>query len=257
MEKSKTNRQLEAEMEALRITPRGGRRDPPGDQEQRGRCTRRRGTRGAAGFHPPGRGTAIPHPYGDHVRGRPHRGNGRHDPLLQQPSRGIDRTPLNKILGASFHDFVTSRNGQSFEAMLRACGKEGCRGEFFLKTADGGEVPVSLSARSLMLNDIEAFCIVATDLTDQIRAREALEKARDHLEERVAERTAELSQMNARLKEEVAERKRAEEALRLERGEFPVRAREFPGRHLPPERANRPVRIREPVCRDDHRFFIR
>ena len=41
----------------------------------------------------------------------------------------------------------------------------------------GEEVPVSLSARSLMLNDVEAFCIVATDLTDQKRTQEALEKA--------------------------------------------------------------------------------
>ena len=68
-------------------------------------------------------------------------------------------------------------------------------------------MPVSLSARLLMLNDVECFCIVATDLTDQMRAQEALEVARDHLEERVAERTAELQK-------EIAERKRLEQETR-------------------------------------------
>ena len=68
-------------------------------------------------------------------------------------------------------------------------------------------MPVSLSARLLMLNDVECFCIVATDLTDQMRAQEALEVARDHLEERVAERTAELQK-------EIAERKRLKQETR-------------------------------------------
>jgi PAS domain S-box-containing protein len=136
------------------------------------------------------------------------------------------KMPLNKIIGAPFNNFVISRNEQSLETMLHVCGENSCRGEFFLKTADGGEAPVSLSARSLMLNDVEAFCIVAADLTDRMRAQEALEKARDHLEEMVAERTAELSQANTALQEEIIERKRAEEALRKARDELEIRVEE-------------------------------
>ena len=124
------------------------------------------------------------------------------------------KMPLYKIIGAPFNNFVISRNEQSLETMLHVCGENSCRGEFFLKTADGGEVPVSISARSLMLNDVGAFCIVAADLTVQKRAQEALEEARSHLEERVANRTAELSMINAALQEEIAERKRTEIALR-------------------------------------------
>ena len=45
--------------------------------------------------------------------------------------------PLNKIIGVSIHDFVISRNGQSLASMLQACGRDDCRGEFSLKTADG------------------------------------------------------------------------------------------------------------------------
>ena len=91
MERTVRTGSLRPKLEALRMTPRGGRRDPPGDQELRGRCTRHRRTRGPSGFHPPGRRTALPHPHGDHVRGRPHRGNRRHGPLLQQPFRRTDR----------------------------------------------------------------------------------------------------------------------------------------------------------------------
>ena len=65
-----------------------------------------------------------------------------------------------------------------------------------------------------MLGDAEAFCIVATDLTDQKRTQEMLEKARDQLEERVAQRTSELQQVNTTLCAEITERKRAEEALK-------------------------------------------
>jgi PAS domain S-box-containing protein len=49
------------------------------------------------------------------------------------------------------------------------------------------------------------------------RSREELEQAYDELEERVRQRTAELSLSNAALKEEITERKRAEEALQEER----------------------------------------
>jgi PAS domain S-box-containing protein len=114
--------------------------------------------------------------------------------------------PLHQIIGFSLYDFVISRNGQSLEALLDPRERKACKGEFSLKTVHGREVPVSLSAHSLMLNSVEAYCIVATDLTDQKRTQEALEKARDHLEERVLERTAELQQ-------EITERKRSEEEL--------------------------------------------
>ena len=57
-------------------------------------------------------------------------------------------------------------------------------------------------------------------ITERKRAEEALEKAHDELEERVRERTAELAAANRQLSEEVAERKLAEDALRVSEERF-------------------------------------
>jgi PAS domain S-box-containing protein len=55
---------------------------------------------------------------------------------------------------------------------------------------------------------------VSREMAERRRAEQALEKARNGLEVRVEERTLELTRANALLKQEVSERKRAEEALR-------------------------------------------
>lgn len=51
------------------------------------------------------------------------------------------------------------------------------------------------------------------DITDRKRTEEALQNARTELEQRVSERTTELAQTNARLKKEIAERQRLEQAV--------------------------------------------
>ena len=55
---------------------------------------------------------------------------------------------------------------------------------------------------------------IMEDITQEHAQREALVRAHEELERRVAERTAELSAANAKLQEEIAERKQAEERVR-------------------------------------------
>ncbi len=58
------------------------------------------------------------------------------------------------------------------------------------------------------------FSVVTRDITERKRAEAELQQAYQDLEEQVEERTAELSQTNARLLQEVRSRQRTEEALR-------------------------------------------
>jgi len=53
-----------------------------------------------------------------------------------------------------------------------------------------------------------------TEIVERTQIEDELREARDELEERVAERTAELKSANERLQQELAERKQAQEALR-------------------------------------------
>ncbi|HKO51000.1 MAG TPA: ATP-binding protein [Polyangiaceae bacterium] len=55
---------------------------------------------------------------------------------------------------------------------------------------------------------------ISEDITEQKQIFEELQRTRQELEQRVSDRTAQLSRLNAELSQEVAERKLAEEALR-------------------------------------------
>lgn len=54
---------------------------------------------------------------------------------------------------------------------------------------------------------------IITDLTEKKKAEEALQKAHDHLEQRVKERTVQLLSMNEKLKTEIKERKQIEKTV--------------------------------------------
>ena len=74
---------------------------------------------------------------------------------------------LNKIIGLSFQEIMPSGHWQAFKVLFNKFGKEGCRGEYCFTTFEGREIPVYVSARFLQLQDVEGFCIVATDLTER------------------------------------------------------------------------------------------
>jgi len=78
--------------------------------------------------------------------------------------------------------------------------------------------------------DVETLTTLAAQATvaiENARLVGALQQARDKLEERVEERTAELSSANVALKEQIIERERAEEALRQYTAELETRNKEL------------------------------
>jgi PAS domain S-box-containing protein len=88
-------------------------------------------------------------------------------------------------------------------------------GEYHLRTKKGDLVPVHSIHTVVCLEGIEPimFCI-AVDLSERKQVEEELRNYRDHLENLVSERTAELTMVNLQLQEEIQERLRTEGALR-------------------------------------------
>ncbi|MBI4286002.1 MAG: PAS domain S-box protein [Chloroflexi bacterium] len=84
-----------------------------------------------------------------------------------------------------------------------------------LTARDGREIPIDESAAPIKddKDNIIGAILVFRDVTEREEAEEALRRANDVLEQRVAQRTADLAQTNERLKLEVEQRKQAEIGL--------------------------------------------
>lgn len=82
------------------------------------------------------------------------------------------------------------------------------------KRKDGTVFPASYVLNPIMNDDVLAGSVlVFRDITERKQTELELEQYREHLEEQVARRTAELTTANDQLEQEIAERKRTEAAL--------------------------------------------
>jgi len=101
-----------------------------------------------------------------------------------------------RVVGQTLQQFLVAENVALFERLLSDAKHCVARGEFTFRAAIGPEIPVYVSLNVLQDDDLTLMCGVLTDLTEQ----------KTHL--------AEVAEANARLLNEIAERERAEDALR-------------------------------------------
>jgi len=122
-----------------------------------------------------------------------------------------------EVLARKIQDFYASP-GQRVQ-MRRKVDRSGVATNFDLRLRriDGSEVDTlhTINVRLDREGRVSGYQGIMRDITEQKLARKALQEARDELQLRVRERTAELAEANARLKAEIAERARAQEALIL------------------------------------------
>ena len=132
--------------------------------------------------------------------------------LTQYERDDLIGQPLGMILSEN-----GSHNGPSGTSRTEdgATAGRGTVVETALKTREGGSVPLSLSISVLRAHDGERLGIVyvGRDLSERKWAEEELRKANDALEDRVRERTAELTATSETLKAEITGRKRLEQQL--------------------------------------------
>ncbi|MBN2488435.1 MAG: PAS domain-containing sensor histidine kinase [Methanosarcinaceae archaeon] len=109
----------------------------------------------------------------------------------------IVRKPIENIIGSGISQFVSTDSGKRFEKMLGRGKTSSSQGEIELLAGDGTIiVPAHLSINPMHAVNEWAMYTVVSDLTGIKKTEDALRRARDEMEKRVIERTAELEFSN-------------------------------------------------------------
>jgi PAS domain S-box-containing protein len=79
-----------------------------------------------------------------------------------------------KLIGSNFRDLIVPEDRLTFDEMLRGTEQNPSRGEFRLQTTEATGLPVQLSLYRLTRDDVSGIAILATDITERIRAEEKI-----------------------------------------------------------------------------------
>jgi PAS domain S-box-containing protein len=131
----------------------------------------------------------------------------------------------SEIIGKPAIAFAQSEK-QALELLKTVLEKGHWIGEVTGIRKDGIPVTVQLSG-SMVQNDrgepIGLMCSFV-DISERKRMEEALQRANESLEDRIAERTRELTDANTKLRREIEERKQAERSIRLKEKELQMKS---------------------------------
>ena len=82
------------------------------------------------------------------------------------------------------------------------------------KKKDGTLFPAEVSSGAFVFQNLRMISTIIRDISERVQAEEELEKHRHHLEDLVKERTSQSASAVTKLKQEIEQRKQAQEALR-------------------------------------------
>jgi PAS domain S-box-containing protein len=132
---------------------------------------------------------------------------------------------VDELIGTPLYTLVDEARQAEIKGILEDVLRTGssARYETVYHLPDGDDVTYESRAVARTLSgseEVVGLTLSARDITDRKRAEAVLRQARDELELRVQERTAELVELNRGLLAEVAERRRAEQELRASEERF-------------------------------------
>ena len=126
--------------------------------------------------------------------------------------------PRERLVGSNFSDYFTEPDNAS--AGYRRVLAQGEVRDYPLTIRHASGRTIDVLYNAVVYHDeagrVLGVFAAARDITEHKRVEAELARYRAHLEELVGQRTAELESANARLKTEIAERRRAEDQLRLQ-----------------------------------------
>jgi formate hydrogenlyase transcriptional activator len=110
----------------------------------------------------------------------------------------IVKVSLEKAIGSSIYQYISSTDLQLFEALIERGLKENSKGELALQAGGEISVPVLLSISGLRHTDMPgAVCAVMVDITERKKMEEALKKSYNELERQAVELRTALSEIKA------------------------------------------------------------
>ncbi len=142
-----------------------------------------------------------------------------HDGLILYANAHVGQAlgiPSEKVIGAKTTDFYYFDDAR--EPLLNALKATGhlSNYEVCLKQTDGSPLWTLISVQTMVFNGVPALLTGFYDVTKRKEAEEEIRRLNEALEKRVEKRTAELQSTNQKLRDEISERKRTEEILRLQ-----------------------------------------
>ncbi|MFH0726259.1 MAG: PAS domain S-box protein [Pseudomonadota bacterium] len=122
------------------------------------------------------------------------------------------------VIGKKFTDFLTPESRRygmivGFPALLQTGFCENVHCQLVKKNGDVMDVELSVFAEKDSTGKMRRSLAVSTDVTEKLKGKKALEKARGELEQRVLERTTELREKTRALEQEIRDRTATEEAM--------------------------------------------
>jgi PAS domain S-box len=86
----------------------------------------------------------------------------------------IVQVDCEKLVGVRFKDLILPEEQSAFETLFTTAGRHGARGEFCLQNPKGSCTPVQLSIYELEGDTASGVSIIATDITERLRAEEKI-----------------------------------------------------------------------------------